>query len=91
MTTTITNIDEILGRAKGVELTDNDVVFGRGGFTNRHPANIEYLKLLSEHEEAYMACKRKFQKLLSLCIIHQLRCKVSQVKSCFHERTIRTN
>ena len=73
---TANKIDEILGKAKCVSLRDNDVVFGRGGFTNRHRGNIEYLKLLGEHEEAYMECKRKFQKLLSLCIIHQLRCKV---------------
>lgn len=69
------DIDELLGRATGVILSENDVVFGRGGFTNKHHGNIEYLKLLKEHEEAYMDCKRKFQKLLSLCIIHQLRCK----------------
>ena len=72
-------IDEILGKASSVTLTDDDIVFGRGGFTNKHKANIEYLELLKEHEEAYMDCKRKYQKLLSLCIIHQLRCKVSLV------------
>lgn len=74
-TITTIDIDELLGRATNVTLTDSDVVFGRGGFTNKHHGNIEYLKLLKEHEEAYMDCKRKFQKLLSLCIIHQLRCK----------------
>lgn len=74
-----TALEEILGKATADTITDQDILFGRGGFTNNHAGNIEYLKLLSEHEEAYMDCKRKYQKLLSLCIIHQLRCKVSLV------------
>ncbi|CAB9496267.1 expressed unknown protein [Seminavis robusta] len=67
-------MDEILGRSVAETPADTDVLFGRGGKTNKHPGNQQYLELVAEHEVQYMSCtKRKFQKLMSLCIIHYLR------------------
>lgn len=69
-------MDEILGRAVVASPNVQDVCFGRGGFSNHHEGNQAYLKLLSEYEQEYICCKRKYQKLLSVCIIHILRSKV---------------
>lgn len=68
-------LDEILGRATAESPNEIDVVFGRGGYTNRHPGNQFYLGLISQHEESYLKCPRKYQKLMGLCIIHTLRCQ----------------
>lgn len=61
--------------------TDIDVVFGRGGFANRHEGNKRYLELIGKHEKEYLGCQRKYQKLISMCIIHQLRSQVRQALS----------
>ena len=71
-------MEEMLGRATVKSPAPNDICFGRGGYSNRHYGNKVYLELLEKHESAYMNCKRKYQKLLSLCIVHQLRRKVRQ-------------
>lgn len=71
-----TLMDEMLGRATVKSPAMNDICFGRGGYSNRHHGNKAYLELLEQHEVAYVSCTRKYQKLLSVCIIHQLRCKV---------------
>jgi len=42
--------------------TDKDVLFGRGGRTNRHPGNIKFRKELENIRQWYIGCKTKQEK-----------------------------
>jgi len=75
-----TMTEEIFGRLTVVSPAPTDIVFGRGGKANRHVGNDTYRELLKVYESAYRNCRRKYQKLLSLCIIHQCRIKVRKAR-----------
>ena len=74
-------LHDLFGRSTVKEPKPDDVVFGRGGFANKHPGNRLYIELLKAHEEEYMNCQKKYQKIIALCLVHQMRCKV-----CFQGR-----
>lgn len=44
------------------EITDCDVLMGRGGRSNHHPGNHFYLALIAETKPKYEKCKQKSQK-----------------------------
>jgi hypothetical protein len=73
------HLRDIFGLAAVEPPREQDTVFGRGGFANRHPGNKEYLRLIEQYEESYMLCQRKYQKVMAVNILHYLRIKVSKM------------
>lgn len=45
-----------------ITVTDNDVLLGRGGMTNKHPGNEKFRKLVKEAIPMYMDCTTKADK-----------------------------
>lgn len=72
------HLKDIFGLAAVEPPREQDTVFGRGGFANRHPGNKEYLRLIEQYEESYMLCQRKYQKVMAVNILHYLRIKVRE-------------
>jgi len=45
-----------------VEVTENDVLFGRGGRSNHHSGNKVYRDIVTDHQEKYQKCTSKSEK-----------------------------
>ena len=52
---------------------DTDILFGRGGHVNHHPANQRYLALVTERKETYHNCKKVDKASIAWDIIAELR------------------
>lgn len=54
-------------------ISENDVLFGRGGGTNRHAGNIFFRDLVSEHQPAYVQARKRDKTLIAKSIVAQVR------------------
>lgn len=54
-------------------ITENDVLFGRGGGTNRHVGNIYFRDLVSEHQPAYVQARKRDKTRIAKSIVAQVR------------------
>lgn len=52
-----------------VEITDNDVLLGRGGLSNRHPGNIVYRQHILEHQREYKLLKTDEKTEMSKAVV----------------------
>ena len=52
-----------------VEITDNDVLLGRGGLSNRHPGNIVYRQHILEHQREYKLLRTDAKTEMSLEVV----------------------
>ena len=52
-----------------VEITDNDVLLGRGGLSNRHPGNIVYRQHILEHQREYKLLKTDAKTEMSMEVV----------------------
>eukprot|EP00581_Thalassiosira_minuscula_P013992 CAMPEP_0183716376 /NCGR_PEP_ID=MMETSP0737-20130205/10325_1 /TAXON_ID=385413 /ORGANISM="Thalassiosira miniscula, Strain CCMP1093" /LENGTH=134 /DNA_ID=CAMNT_0025945643 /DNA_START=221 /DNA_END=625 /DNA_ORIENTATION=+ len=53
--------------------TQSDVLLGRGIGTNRHPGNIRFRAIVSEHAEAYAASTKKEKMSISKSIVNAVK------------------
>ena len=56
-----------------IEITKDDVLFGRGGGTNRHPGNIYFRDLVSEQQPAYVQARKSDKTLIAKSIVAKIR------------------
>jgi hypothetical protein len=54
-------------------ISENDVLFGRGGGTNRHVGNIYFRDLVSEHQPAYVQARKRDKTRIAKSIVAQVR------------------
>jgi len=54
-------------------VTSNDVKFGRGGGTNRHPGNLVYRKLVEDAKPAYLIATKSQKGDISRAIVSAIR------------------
>mmetsp|Transcript_22182 Transcript_22182/g.32391 ORF Transcript_22182/g.32391 Transcript_22182/m.32391 type:complete len:225 (-) Transcript_22182:88-762(-) len=54
-------------------LSEYDVLFGRGGGTNRHAGNIYFRTLVSEKQPAYVQSRKSDKTLIAKSIVAQIR------------------
>ena len=52
---------------------DNDVLFGRGNFVNRHVGNLNFRKLCRENKATYSKCSKLEKKSISIKIVKSIR------------------
>lgn len=50
-------VDPILAQQE-VTVTDNDVLFGRGGHTNKHPGNLRYRDMINTYRPSYVSAQK---------------------------------
>lgn len=55
------------------ELTDADVLFGRGGMTNAHPGNITFRALVEENRLCYGLAKKYEKSQIAISIVQRMR------------------
>ena len=55
----------------------HDVLFGRGGFVNKHPGNIVFRRIVEANKERYRCCQDELKALLSQSIVEVIRNQAS--------------
>lgn len=50
-----------------------DVLCGRGGSINVHPANVKFRKLIDQHRKAYLQARKTLKPLMNRAIVHIVR------------------
>lgn len=67
LTNMVTNHDE---EERGITVSNNDCLCGRGGLANKHPGNVLFRRLVSYNKELYQSCENKSHKqLLTMSIV----------------------
>jgi len=56
-----------------IQPTDNDVLFGRGNFVNRHKGNLVYRQICREAKAQYIKCSKLEKKEISVKIVKKIR------------------
>lgn len=51
----------------------NDIILGRGGRTNHHPANVRLRKMIKKYRSIYEQCVRKDKPLISMIFVNHVR------------------
>jgi hypothetical protein len=54
-------------------ISENDVLFGRGGGTNRHVGNIYFRDLVSEYQPAYVQARKRDKTIIAKTIVARVR------------------
>jgi|AntRauTorckE5430_2_1112549.scaffolds.fasta_scaffold00420_5 hypothetical protein len=57
------------------DISANDILFGRGGGTNRHEGNIFFRDLVSEHQPKYIQARKSDKTMITKSIVAQVRDK----------------
>ena len=57
----------------GTEISQHDVLLGRGGGTNRHQGNIDFRDLVSSRQPAYVQAKKLDKTLIAKSIVANIR------------------
>eukprot|EP00815_Leptocylindrus_aporus_P008983 CAMPEP_0116061024 /NCGR_PEP_ID=MMETSP0322-20121206/6801_1 /TAXON_ID=163516 /ORGANISM="Leptocylindrus danicus var. apora, Strain B651" /LENGTH=647 /DNA_ID=CAMNT_0003545829 /DNA_START=110 /DNA_END=2053 /DNA_ORIENTATION=- len=56
-----------------IQPNDNDVLFGRGNFVNRHKGNLVYRQICREAKAQYIKCSKLEKKEISVKIVKKIR------------------
>lgn len=56
-----------------LNISENDVLFGRGGGTNRHIGNVFFRDLVSEYQPAYVQARKRDKTMIAKTIVAQVR------------------
>mmetsp|Transcript_10555 Transcript_10555/g.19702 ORF Transcript_10555/g.19702 Transcript_10555/m.19702 type:complete len:259 (-) Transcript_10555:472-1248(-) len=56
-----------------LNISENDVLFGRGGGTNRHIGNVYFRELVSEYQPAYIQARKRDKTMIAKTIVAQVR------------------
>lgn len=54
-------------------ITENDVLFGRGGATNNHVGNKKFRCIVTDHQPEYLGARKKDKALISKRIVRLVR------------------
>ena len=55
------------------DISANDILFGRGGGTNRHTGNVFFRDLVSEYQPKYIQARKRDKTLITKLIVSQVR------------------
>ena len=56
-----------------VEMTEHDVIYGRGMVTNNHPGNIKYREIIEKWKQTYRSLGKKEKQEFSILIKHEVK------------------
>merc|ERR1719273_2789072 len=56
-----------------VSITNNDVLFGRGGRTNHHPGNLRYRDIISLHRPDYVGAQKQDKPKVARRIVRAIK------------------
>ena len=73
MSSTSSRPQRIIDESRAIEPTDDDVLFGRGGYTNTHPGNIFFREKALELRPWYESCSKEEKYHVSNVLIESIK------------------